>query len=110
MENIVLNLKTMVYLLTCDAGGHLVRINHCSGHAVEIDKKHGDTIDGNYSVNDNFNNVTGCFVTHAMPPIPIISFFADFMEVKGGPYAGTRYVENKAQQKFSAMVESVKQE
>ena len=102
--------KAMVYLPTWDADGLLTRINHCSGHAVQIDKKHGTEIDGNYSVTDNFNDVTASFVMPAMPPIPIIACFEDFIDFKAGPYAGTTYVEKKAQQKFSAMVESVKQE
>ena len=38
------------------------------------------------------------------------STFEDFIELNAGPYAGTRYVEKKAKQKFSAMVESVKQD
>ena len=105
-----LSLKAMVYLPTWDADGVLTRINHCSGFHVHIDKKHGTEIDGNYSVKDNFNDVTACFVMLAMPPIPIIAFFEEFIELKAGPYAGTRYVETKAQQTFSAMVEPVKQE
>ena len=50
-----------------DAAGHLVRIGHCPGHVVKIEKKHGEKIDHNYPAKDNFNDVIACFVMQAMP-------------------------------------------
>ena len=105
-----LNLKKMGYLPEWSGPGHLARITHCSGHYVEIEKKHGTKIDNNYGVTDNPNDHSAAFTMEMMPPIPIIEFFNEFKVLSVGPYAGLRFVEKKAQQRFALHVEQIKTE
>ena len=105
-----LNLKKMGYLPEWSGQGHLARITHCSGQYVDIEKKHGTKIDNNYGVTDNHNDHSAAFTMEMMPPIPIIEFFNEFKVLSVGPYAGLRFVEKKAQQRFALHVEQIKTE
>ena len=90
-----LNFKAMVYQPVWDSQGRLTRIGHISGQSVDIAKKHGDKMDDNYMVKDNFNDAAAAFVMESMPPIPIIDFFNECVILEAGPHAGPRFIGKK---------------
>ena len=104
----VSNFKEVSYKPLFSEQGKLQRIHHCSGHRCDIDKVFGDNIDNNYQLKDNFNDAGSCFAVEPFPNIPRIVFFKEQPLRNVGPYASQRFVEKKAQQRFSACFEEVK--
>ena len=102
MRMAVLNFKEMCYKPIFSEQGKLQRIHHCSGHRCAIDKVFGDNIDSHYQLKDNINDAGACVCWSPYPNFHELGLFKEQQVRNVGPYVAQRFVDKKAQQRFSA--------